>query len=146
MRRIVRLFAVLLLLNLRLEPRQDESTHWRRVIKAPLEETLGLLVERDKNRLRVVPFERELGHGPGTVLVHICDVRVLTVVNVVADGRRREELEEVAEADEKDSVFFVLAIDLLPRVHGPLGRLVTPIAFPFDSAVWIPDFDQLFRL
>ena len=70
------------------------------------------------------------------------DERVLTVIRIVAYCCRSEKLHKVLEADEEDAILFVLTVDLLARMQGPLRRLVAPVALPFFATVRVPYLDQ----
>ena len=137
-----------LLVKLALQFREYDFYGRRHIttISGPVEESLRNLIHSQAEWRWIVSFDCELGHAPGAQLVLIRDVIVLTPVNVVADRRSREKLDEVGKADEEASVFAILAVDLLTRMHGPFGGLVPPGTCPLDTTVRVADLDKPFRV
>ena len=135
---------ILTLADLTLQLGEDDF-YWRCQIAAVpglIEEALRALVQREAEWRGVVPLKSELGHGPFARLVLVRDVIVLVSINIVANGRSGKELNEVRKTDEEATILAVLAVHLLPRLHRPLARFVTPVTRPFFHAVGVPDLYQ----
>ncbi len=71
-------------------------------------------------------------------------VVVLHIVHIVANSNLCEELDEILQVDEKDTIFFVFTIDLFACLDCPLLGLVAPVTGPLFHTIGVPDLEQAF--